>query len=913
MPEDPVQKLQREFRTFSDDFEQFRYRSFKNMGRGSNEIITPQIRSSNFRTGVSGYRINDQGAEFNDGTFRGTFIIGGTTITIGPTDSIQTALDTIEDAGGGTLYLQAGTYNVSSNIVVPSNTAIIGAGLSSIIDFGGGAFQMQIVGSNAYSTGTVAISNDGTTVTGTGTTFTSGMVGRSILLEDFWYEITAFTDTTHITIGRNYMGTTLSGATYMIATTVGTVNLEDFLISNSSVALIKIQYGNGINIDGVLPVDGLIGIDGDDSSFINIFNSGADLCTTAMTFNNFYFGTFFNNNITECTNGCVFTSIRNWCIDVFAFVNIGGNAMSFTSCSNNSILDFSLQHITGIGIEFVSGNSDIGISDGTIKHCTSDGIKLTATSDGITIGSGLSIHDNGGYGVNIAASTCDGNVITGNFFKTNTSGNLLDAGTGTVIHTNTGIINNAPQTSLSINTTQDIASSLSALNTAGGGTLYLGAGTWTISSAITGYSSIAIVGISPAQTILDFNSTASNLAYAGSNVYTTGTITAASGTAITGSGTTWTAGMAGRHLFLGTRWYLIASVTDTTHLVLAEAYGDNVTLPASYRIATVIQDVVLRNIALKNSTGTAVTFTDARRLQFDNVQLITNNKGIVCTNVSEINCDRLLSVASTSNGIEMTNVGLSDFESTNAVGNGGHGFVFNNVKTCSFYACASNSNTTDGFNITTGVALSLLVTASSNGGQGIEFVATNDDIAVFNGAFSGNTSDGIKLTATSDNCRIYATNIAGNGGYGVNIAASTCDNNTLVDNIFASNSTAALNDSGTGTVRRGNIGLADNETVVTAADDSTAVIDVTTTNQYQLTAMANDTTISTSGTPTAGQKLIIRLKDDGTARALTWDAVFRAVGVTLPTTTVISKTHYIGCIYNLTDTKWDAVAVVAQA
>lgn len=100
--------------------------------------------------------------------------------------------------------------------------------------------------------------------------------------------------------------------------------------------------------------------------------------------------------------------------------------------------------------------------------------------------------------------------------------------------------------------------------------------------------------------------------------------------------------------------------------------------------------------------------------------------------------------------------------------------------------------------------------------------------------------------------------------------------------------------------------------VVTTTDDSTAVIDVDVTDQYQLTAMANATTISTTGTPTAGQKLVIRLEDNGTARALTWDGVFRAIGVTLPTTTVLGKTVYIGCIYNATDTKWDAVAVAQE-
>lgn len=101
--------------------------------------------------------------------------------------------------------------------------------------------------------------------------------------------------------------------------------------------------------------------------------------------------------------------------------------------------------------------------------------------------------------------------------------------------------------------------------------------------------------------------------------------------------------------------------------------------------------------------------------------------------------------------------------------------------------------------------------------------------------------------------------------------------------------------------------------VVTTTDDATAEIDVDVTDQYQLTAVANNTTFTTTGTPVNGQKLIIRLKDAGVGKTLTWNAVFRAVGVTLPTTTVASKTHYIGCVYNTADTKWDAVAVVQEA
>ena len=88
-------------------------------------------------------------------------------------------------------------------------------------------------------------------------------------------------------------------------------------------------------------------------------------------------------------------------------------------------------------------------------------------------------------------------------------------------------------------------------------------------------------------------------------------------------------------------------------------------------------------------------------------------------------------------------------------------------------------------------------------------------------------------------------------------------------------------------------------------------------DQYTVTALATAATIAApSGTPTDGQKLVIRIKDNGTARALTWtttSGAYRAVGVTLPTTTVISKVVYIGCIYNSQDTFWDVIAVAQQA
>jgi hypothetical protein len=100
----------------------------------------------------------------------------------------------------------------------------------------------------------------------------------------------------------------------------------------------------------------------------------------------------------------------------------------------------------------------------------------------------------------------------------------------------------------------------------------------------------------------------------------------------------------------------------------------------------------------------------------------------------------------------------------------------------------------------------------------------------------------------------------------------------------------------------------------TSASAATHTIDSDTTDIYTVTAQAEAVTFAApNGTPTQGQKLLIRIKDNGTGRAITWNAIFRAIGVTLPTTTVASKTHYVLVVYNTTDTKWDALAVGAEA
>jgi hypothetical protein len=72
-------------------------------------------------------------------------------------------------------------------------------------------------------------------------------------------------------------------------------------------------------------------------------------------------------------------------------------------------------------------------------------------------------------------------------------------------------------------------------------------------------------------------------------------------------------------------------------------------------------------------------------------------------------------------------------------------------------------------------------------------------------------------------------------------------------------------------------------------------------------------TTNLSGTPTNFQKLLIRIKDDGTARAITWGASFQSGTATLPTTTVLGKTLMVGLMYDSVDAKWTCEATGSRA
>jgi hypothetical protein len=80
----------------------------------------------------------------------------------------------------------------------------------------------------------------------------------------------------------------------------------------------------------------------------------------------------------------------------------------------------------------------------------------------------------------------------------------------------------------------------------------------------------------------------------------------------------------------------------------------------------------------------------------------------------------------------------------------------------------------------------------------------------------------------------------------------------------------------------------------------------------KVTAQAAALTIANPTGTAVELGFVIRIKDNGTARAITYGTQYRGIGLTLPASTVAGKTLYMGCIWNNDDSKVDVVAACLE-
>jgi hypothetical protein len=181
--------------------------------------------------------------------------------------------------------------------------------------------------------------------------------------------------------------------------------------------------------------------------------------------------------------------------------------------------------------------------------------------------------------------------------------------------------------------------------------------------------------------------------------------------------------------------------------------------------------------------------------------------------------------------------------------------------------------------------------------------------------YDNGTNVGIGSTVPQAKLDIEGSVYVGNGNIGVGSSAPAqkldiAGNIYVNGNIGVGSSAPSQKIDVVGTVRATVLQGLIVPRITAIASSATPTPDAGTTDLYQVTALAAGATFgSPTGTPVDGQKMMIRILDNGTARALAWNAIYRAVGTVLPTTTVISKTLYVGIIYNSASAKWDVLAV----
>lgn len=125
---------------------------------------------------------------------------------------------------------------------------------------------------------------------------------------------------------------------------------------------------------------------------------------------------------------------------------------------------------------------------------------------------------------------------------------------------------------------------------------------------------------------------------------------------------------------------------------------------------------------------------------------------------------------------------------------------------------------------------------------------------------------------------------------------------------FATAAQGALADSA---VQPASVGTLTNKRITpritTIASTATLTPDADTQDVTAITTQAVGLTVAAPvGTPTNGQSLIIRIKDNGVARTISWNSAYVAfTSIDLRTSTVASKTLLFHFIYNGTDGVWE--------
>lgn len=196
-------------------------------------VLTNPIQTADFVQGQSGFSLDPSGQVSKINAFGGNTVLYDAVVDASGKGQYVSIQDALAD-GKKRIFVRAGTYILNSNIVLSSNTIIVGEDKYGTIINCNGNYQILIQGDVPYFTGTISVTVSSAIVTGSGTNWLSSITaGDYIGFNSSIYKILSVDSDTQITLEETYRGNTESGIIYFAGTFKNNVSLQNFTIKNS--------------------------------------------------------------------------------------------------------------------------------------------------------------------------------------------------------------------------------------------------------------------------------------------------------------------------------------------------------------------------------------------------------------------------------------------------------------------------------------------------------------------------------------------------------------------------------------------------------------------------------------------------------------------------------------------------------
>lgn len=320
-------------------------------------------------------------------------------------------------------------------------------------------------------------------------------------------------------------------------------------------------------------------------------------------------------------------------------------------------------------------------------------------------------------------------------------------------------------------TYKDIQAAVTYVNGLGGGVVLIKAGTYFISSQITLFSNVSLIGEGDS-TVIDFtNHTGlTGISIEGTEVTTAGTITLTKDDAtVTGSSTTFSddSVAAGDILYIAGLRATVSSVTTNTALELTENYEGTTIAAESYTIAQPLFNITISDLLIKNYAPAG----SAKAIYINYGEYVTISR------VSFVNCDDAVTIQNCFSVI------IDQSNATEGVNGYGIGSSTSKVIQAYLLDCNATNNSTSGATIINGS--NVVISGGSysyNGQQGIRFAGT-DKSRLSNAFIRGNPLEGIYFSSTSDD-NIISNNFVSDCGSAVGVFNSQFNRNVFTGNNF---------------------------------------------------------------------------------------------------------------------------------